>query len=311
MSSSSSSSALPSSYSSLKGKVAIITGSTQGLGEATAHLFQERGIRGLILTGRNVERGEAVAKKINDKHQAENTEATGKDRAVAYFVQADLRKMDEISKLTQAADDHFGTLHILVNAAAYTGRGSIWDTTPDLMDDMMAINLKAPFFLMQRAIQIMERDQIQGSIVNISSTASYGSLPMLAPYSISKGALNVATKNVAYAVMRSRIKVNALCIGWMDTPGEDDVQKAVHGKSDGWLQEAEAQQPFGRLLKVQEVARCIAYCASEESGMMTGCLIDFDQSVFGGGPAPCPPPQQEWDQAKGVKYSFDDTSHWW
>lgn len=295
-----SSTATTASVSSLEGKIAIITGSTQGLGQATAFLFQERGIRGLILTGRNVERGQAVAQKLNDKHQ----ETTGKDEILAYFVPAELSKMEDIAKITQAADDHFGTLHILVNAGAYTGRGSIWDTTPELMDEMMAINLKAPFFLMQQAIRIMERDSLEGSIVNISSTASYGSFPMLAPYAISKGALNVATKNIAYAVARSRIRVNALCIGWMDTPGEDAVQKSVHGRTDGWLQEAEAQQPFGRLLKTQEVARCIAFCASEESGMMTGCLIDFDQSVWGGGPAPVPPPKEEWDQVKGVQYSF-------
>ena len=64
----------------------------------------------------------------------------------------------------------------------------------------------------------------------------------------------MATKHAAYAVMRSRIRVNALAIGWMDTPGEDEVQKTVHGAGDDWLSTAEAQQPFGRLLKVDEVA---------------------------------------------------------
>lgn len=286
--------ASPYAHSSLQGKIAIITGSTQGLGEATARLFKERGIRGLILTGRNKERGLLLAESLTD------------GSCSAHFVQADLANMDEVEKITKTADEQFGTLHILVNAAAFTGRGSIWDTTPELLDKMLAVNLKAPFFLTQRAIKIMEREKVHGSIVNISSTASYGSLPMLAPYSISKGALNVATKNIAYAVMRSNIRVNALCIGWMDTPGEDAVQRAVHGGSDDWLQQAEAQQPFGRLLKVSEVARCIAYCASEESGMMTGCLIDFDQSVFGGGPAPVPPKKEAWSKVDNVKYSFQD-----
>jgi NAD(P)-dependent dehydrogenase (short-subunit alcohol dehydrogenase family) len=281
-------------HCSLEGKVAIITGSTQGLGEATARLFKERGIRGLILTGRNAERGRQLVESLTD------------DTCSAHFVQADLSKMEDVEKITKAADEHFGTLHILVNAAACTGRGSIWDTTPELLDKMMAVNLKAPFFLMQQSIKIMEREKAHGSIVNISSTASYGSLPMLAPYSISKGALNVATKNIAYAVMRSHIRVNALGIGWMDTPGEDAVQREVHGGSDDWLQQAEAQQPFGRLLKVGEVARCIAYCASDESGMMTGCLIDFDQSVFGGGPAPVPPPKEEWSKVDNVRYSFQE-----
>ena len=284
---------LPSSHSSLNGKVAIITGATQGLGEATARLFKERGIRGLVLIGRNSERGDKVAESLND------------DTCTAYFVQADLSDVNQVEKISKVVDEKFGTLHILVNAAAFTGRGSIWDTTPQLMEDMLAVNVKSPFFFMQHAIKIMERENVKGgSIINISSNASYGSMPMLAPYAISKGALNVATKNVAYAVMRSQIKVNALCIGWMDTPAEDIVQRKVHGAPDNWLQVAESQQPFGRLLKVEEVARCIAYCASDESGMMTGCLIDFDQSVIGGGSAPQPPPKDEWTKAKDVKYSL-------
>lgn len=279
------------SHCSLQGKVAVITGSTQGLGEATARLFKERGIRGLIITGRNAERGREVAASVTD------------DKCTAHFVQADLAKMEEVSRIIKAADETFGTLHILVNSAAFTGRGSIWDTSTDLFDKMMAINVKAPFFLMQQAIKLMEREKVHGSIINISSNASYGSMPMLAPYAVSKGALNVATKNAAFAAMRSRIRVNALCIGWMDSEGEDDVQRKVHGGSDNWKQQAEAQQPFGRLLKPTEVARCIAYCASDESGMMTGCLIDFDQSIWGAGPAPVPPPKEEWAQAEGVQYS--------
>jgi len=91
-------------------------------------------------------------------------------------------------------------------------------------------------------------------------------------------------------VMRYGIRVNALAIGWMDTPGEDVIQKRFHGSEDGWLEAAEAELPFGRLLKPDEVARSIAYLASDESGMMTGSVIDFDQSVLGAGPASKPPP---------------------
>jgi NAD(P)-dependent dehydrogenase (short-subunit alcohol dehydrogenase family) len=283
-------------YSSLDGKVAIITGSTQGLGEATARLFQARGICGLIITGRNAERGQAVADSLCN------------DITTAYFVPADLSNVEDCHKIVQAADEKFGTLHILVNSAASTARGSIWDTTPELYDQMMNINTRAPFFLMQGAALIMEREKVEGSIVNISSVASYGSMPMLAPYAISKGALNVATKNAAYALMRSRIRVNALAIGWMNTPGEDVVQRQYHDDGSGnWRSEAEISLPFGRLLEPSEVARTIAFLCSGESGMMTGCVMDFDQSVLGGGPASIPPPKEEWTQAKGVSYSFDET----
>lgn len=275
---------------SLQGKVAVITGSTQGLGETTARLFKARGIGGLIITGRNRARGEAVA-----------TSLTG-DGCTAHFVPADLANVDQCRRIIAAADEYFGVLHILVNCAALTERGTIWDTSPELFDRMMAINVRAPFFLMQEAIKLMQREGVAGSIVNISSVAAYGSVPMLSPYAASKAALNILTKNTAYAVMRRRIRVNALALGWMDTPGEDEIQRRYHAASPDWLAKAEAAQPFGRLLKPEEVARAIAFLASDESGLMTGSVVDFDQSVAGAGSQPIPPPIETWDVVTGIRY---------
>lgn len=279
-----------SNLSSLQGRYAIITGSTQGLGEATARLFAERGAAGIIITGRNGERGAAVAAALT---------AQG---CTAHFVQAELAKLEDCQRIVAAADKHFGQVHILVNAAAMTARSTIWDTTVDLWDQTLDINLRAPYFLIQAAVKIMQREGIAGSIINISSVASHGSVPFLAPYAISKGALNILTKNVAYALMRHRIRVNALNLGWMDTPAEDVIQRQYHSNGQEWLAAAEAAQPFGRLLKPDEVARAIAYLASDESGMMTGALIDFDQSVIGAGPQPVPPPIEEWPPVAGVSY---------
>jgi len=276
--------------SCFEGKVAVITGSTQGLGETTARLFKVRGIRGLIITGRNQGRGTAVAADLSG------------DGCTAHFVQADLASVDDCRRIIAAAEERFGALHILVNCAALTERGTIWDTSPELFDRMMAINVRAPFFLMQEAIQRMERQEIAGSIVNISSVASYGSVPMLAPYAASKAALNILGKNAAYAVMRRHIRINTLSLGWMDTPGEDEIQKRYHGAGAEWLAQAEARQPFGRLLKAEEVARAIAFLASDESGVMTGSVVDFDQSVAGAGPQPVPPPIESWDVVTGVRY---------
>jgi NAD(P)-dependent dehydrogenase (short-subunit alcohol dehydrogenase family) len=98
---------------------------------------------------------------------------------------------------------------------------------------------------------------------------------------MSKGALLTLTKNVAFALMREHIRVNGLCVGWMDTPGEDAIVKRYHGKTDGWLAEAEAGQPWGRLVKPDEIARACAYLASDESGLMSGAIIDFAQTVLG------------------------------
>lgn len=279
-----------SALSSLQGKIAVVTGSTQGLGETTARLFKERAISGLIITGRNRDRGEAVASSLNG------------DRCQAYFVQGELDNVDDCRKIIAAADQHFGKLHILVNSAAHTERGSIWDTSPELYDKMMDINVRAPFFLMQDAIKLMEREGNPGSIVNISSVASYGSAVFLTAYAASKAALNILTKNVAYSVARSQIRVNALNLGWMDTPSEDVTQRRYHSNGADWLEAAEAAQPFGRLLKPSEVARAIAFLASDESGMMTGAIVDFDQSIAGGGSQPVPPPKSEFPKVSGVKY---------
>ena len=254
-------------------------------------LFAKRGAAGLVITGRNADRGTAVAKDLSS------------ERCRAVFVPASLDAVEDCRQVIAAADKTFGALHILVNVAALTERGSIWDTSPELFDRMMATNVRAPFFLMQDAVKLMERERVAGSIVNISSVSSYGSVPMLTAYAASKAALNVLTKNVAYSVMRHRIRVNAMNLGWMDTAGEDTIQRRYHSGGKDWLPQAEARQPFGRLLKPEEVARAIAFLASDESGMMTGAVVDFDQSVPGAGPQPIPPPMSEWQDVAGVSYS--------
>ena len=162
-----------SDLSSLSGKYAVVTGSTQGLGETTARLFAERDAAGVIITGRNTERGNAVVSDLN---------AGG---CKARFVQIDLSNVDDCQRVITAADKEFGKLHILVNAGALTERGTIWDTSPELFDRMMNINVRAPFFLMQNTVKLMQRENTEGSIVNIASVAAHGSLPMLAPYATS------------------------------------------------------------------------------------------------------------------------------
>jgi NAD(P)-dependent dehydrogenase (short-subunit alcohol dehydrogenase family) len=261
---------------SLTGKYAIVTGSSQGLGEAIARMFKARGAAGLIICGRNAERGNAVAASLNS------------DTCQVHFVQADLANVDDCRRVVAAAEEHFGAVHILVNAAGVSDRGTIWDATPELWDWIMAINVRAPFILTQEAIKIMRRQGIEGSIVNIGSVSAYGGIPILTPYSTSKGALMTFTKNVAYAIMRHRIRINMLNIGWMDTPGENVIQRKYHDADDDWLEIAESRMPFGRLLKPDEVARAVAFLASDESGMMTGSIVDFDQSVQGGGEQPIP-----------------------
>jgi NAD(P)-dependent dehydrogenase (short-subunit alcohol dehydrogenase family) len=168
-----------------------------------------------------------------------------------------------------------------VNAAGITDRGTVFDTSPELFEQMMAVNLRAPFFLMQDAATIMRRERIEGTIVNILSMSGHGGQPFLSAYSISKGALATLTKNAAFSLMPWRIRVNGLNLGWMDTPGEDRVMRLYHGAQDGWREKVAAEQPFGRLIDPAEAARAAAFLASADSGLMTGAIIDFDQSVLG------------------------------
>jgi NAD(P)-dependent dehydrogenase (short-subunit alcohol dehydrogenase family) len=260
------------------GQYAVVTGGTQGMGEAVARLFAARGAAGLVICGRNKAKGDAVAGSL------------AKAGCKTHYVEADLAKVEDCRKVIATADKAFGKLHVLANCAGLTDRGTILDTSPDLFDRMFAVNVRAPFFLMQDAIKIMQRERIAGSIVNLITMSSYGGQSFITAYCSSKGALVTLTRNVAFAVMRSRIRVNGLNVGWSDTPGEDRIMKTYHGARDGWLAEAEQKQPFGRLIKPGEVARAIAFLASDESGLMTGSIVDFDQSVRGAyDSAPQPP----------------------
>jgi NAD(P)-dependent dehydrogenase (short-subunit alcohol dehydrogenase family) len=254
---------------SMAGKVAVVTGGTQGLGEATARLFAERGAAGIVICGRNAENGARVKSSL---------EAKG-PRTV--YVKADLANVEDCRKVIAEADKAFGHVDVLVNAAAITDRGTIWDTEPKLFDAMFAVNVRAPFFLMQEAAKLMKRENRNGTMVNIISMSGHGGQPFITAYCASKGALITLTKNVAFSLMRHGVRVNGLCIGWTDTPGEDRIMKMYHDAADGWLQQAEASLPFGRLLKPDEVARATAYLSTDESGLMTGSIIDFDQQVLG------------------------------
>lgn len=255
--------------SRLDGRVAIVTGGTQGLGEAVARLFAQRGAAGVAICGRNV---------ANGAHVVDALERLG---TKAIHVPADLARLADCRSVVEATDRVFGRVDILVNAAASTDRGTIVDTAPDLYEYIMALNVRAPFYLMQDAIRVMLRDKRGGAIVNILSMSAHGGQPFLTPYSMSKGALLTLTKNVAFAMRHERIRVNGLGVGWMDTPGEDAIVKRYHGKQDGWLRDAEASQPWGRLVKPEEVARACAYLASDESGLMSGAIVDFAQIVLG------------------------------
>jgi len=251
------------------GKIAVVTGAAQGIGEATARLLAARGAAGLVLVDRNAGKGEAVAKSLN--------EAGTK----AIFVQADLADPEAVAKVIPAADKAFGRVDILANIAGLTDRGTIIDTDLALYDKIFAVNVRAPFFLMQDAIKVMQRERTEGTIVNILSVNAYIGSPNLAAYSASKGALMTLTKNTANAVNLLRIRVNGIILGWADTPGEHETLKKFHDAADDWLEQAEPTRPFGRLIKPDDVARLVCFLGGPESSPMTGSCVDFEQTVVG------------------------------
>ena len=201
------------SSNQFKNKVAIITGSTQGSGAETAKLFANRGAEAITICGRKEEEGKKIKEEI---------ESIG---SKCLFVKADLYEENDCRNIVKLTDQEFGKIDCLINVAGFTERGTILSTTMDNYEKCFNVNTKAPFILMQDSIKVMIREKINGTILNILSMAMHSGMPFLAAYSASKAALANITKNTANALVGHKIRVNALNIGWTDTPGEDVIQK--------------------------------------------------------------------------------------
>ncbi len=152
----------------------------------------------------------------------------------------------------------------------------------ELWDRMFAVNVRAPFALMQGALKLMERDGIEGAIVNIdlSQRLWWDRFPRR-PTAPARARWRRSPRTSRIRCSTTASRSTAINLGWVDTPGEHAVLKRFQDAGDDWLEKAEASRPFGRLIKPDEVARVIAFLASAESGLMTGALIDFDQQVVG------------------------------
>ena len=246
---------------------ALVLGGTQGLGLAIAERLRAEGCTRLIVTGRDRAKGEAAAAA-----------------AGAMFLPVDLGETETVVRAVDEAAETMGGVTALAVAGALTDRGSILDTSPDLWDRMMSANAKSPFFAIQRMAQRAIAAGHPASAVNILSMVVHCGQSFLAPYTASKAALANVTRNAAQALRRQHIRVNAINCGWMDTPGEDAIQRKYHGAGDDWLEKAEAAQPFGSLVKPAHVARLAAFMLGPASGVMTGSIVDFDQNVAGAYP---------------------------
>lgn len=252
--------------SALANKVALVTGSTSGIGRGIAEHFATLGAR-VVVHGRSEARARDVAERL------------GRDAA---FVAADLADVDACRHVVRFTVERCGGIDVLVNNAAMTTRGSLEDAPVELWDAIMNVNLRAPFLCMQEAVKSM-RARGGGSILNIGSVNAYIGEPKLGPYSVSKGGLMTLTRNAAATLNRHRIRVNQINVGWTLTEGEDRV-KREEGKGADWLDQATETRPFGRLLMPHDIAVAAAYFACDDSALVTGTVMDLEQYPVGAPP---------------------------
>ena len=246
----------------LAGKVAVVTGSTQGLGAAIATLFVKEGAK-VVLTGRSAADGKAVAKRLGRN---------------AIFEQTDLVRVDDCKRLIDVALKRFGKVDILVNNAVDATRATIDDVTPEIFDGIFALNLRAPLLLAHHAITSLRKGR--GVIINIGSINAFMGEPRLLVYAASKGALVTASRNLANYLKFDRVRVYCVNCGWMDTEGERAMMKHLGHPAD-FIDRAGKGWPLGRILKPSEVAEVALFLASECAAPFSGQVIELEQFPTG------------------------------
>lgn len=250
----------------LNGKTILVTGSSTGIGKAIARRCLEEGASVMI---HGLE-AEEVAQCQSDLDPEGSKTGT--------CVQ-DLSSSGAPEFIIQATLERFGQLDGLVNNAAAVGTGRIEDTEEAAFDQFMAINIRAPFFLIQAALEALEATR--GNVVNIGSVNAYCGEPDLLPYSISKGALMTLSRNLGDTLHRERgIRVNQVNPGWILTENERQ-RKQDQGLPEDWPKLlGDFFAPSGRIFDPAEVAAAVAYFLSEECGPISGSVLDIEQHPF-------------------------------
>jgi len=242
----------------LEGKVAIITGSTSGIGRATAKLFAEEGAK-VIVNGRRAELGEQVVQEIKEKG------------GEAFFFQADISQKDQLRALINSADETYGRLDILVNNAWSGKIGSILDLTDKDWEAGIAVSLNAVYLGCKYAIPLMTRGG-GGSIINISSVHGLLASRHYLPYDAVKAGLIQMTRQIALDYGEQGIRVNAICPGWIIIERSEDIVQE-HPK---WLRLIKALYPVGRPGYPIDVAKAALFLASDDSAFITGHALVVD-----------------------------------
>jgi len=245
----------------LKDKTAIITGAGSGIGREAALLFASEGAKVLV-----ADRDQAAARLVADAIQAAG------HKAVAH--QVDVTKENEVAAMIEACVKAFGRLDILVNNAGYGFAGTVVTTSEADWDALMAVNVKGVFFGCKHAIPVMEK-QGGGVIVNTASTVSTVGITDRAAYVASKGAVAALTRAVALDHVHSKIRVNCVAPGTIESPYFTEIFR----KSPDAAQlrhSLEQRQAMERLGQPIEIARAMLFLASDESSFCTGSMLTAD-----------------------------------
>jgi NAD(P)-dependent dehydrogenase (short-subunit alcohol dehydrogenase family) len=238
----------------LRGRTALVTGASRGIGAATAKALDQAGAR-VALVARGRDDLSVVAESLTND---------------PLVVPADLSRSDAPASVVRQATDAFGTIDVLVNNAAVAARLATVDTGADVIDEMLAVNVRAPLLLIAALVPSMIR-RGTGSIINLSSVSGLVGTPRRAAYAASKGAIDAATRSLAIELGPSGIRVNSVAPGVVDT-----ALWARNKDVPGVVEAIEAQTPLRRWATPEDIADVIVFLASDASRFVTGETISAD-----------------------------------
>jgi NAD(P)-dependent dehydrogenase (short-subunit alcohol dehydrogenase family) len=246
------------------GKVAVVTGGASGIGAATARILALEGAR-VVIADVQCELGESVAANISPA-QGQVT-----------FIEHDVASESSWERLVASTEQRFGGLHVLVNNAAISIRGSVEEQDLEGWRRIMAVNLDGVFLGNKLAIPAIRRTGAPGSIVNISSILGMVGSPTAAAYVASKGAVRLLSKSAALHCAKSGypIRVNSIHPGWIRTPMSDQAL-VLRGDLLDERAKVAATVPAGRIGEPEDIAYGVLYLASDESQFVTGAELVID-----------------------------------
>jgi len=244
----------------LRGKVALITGGSEGMGYATAKLFLEEGAK-VVITGRSKEKGIKALRKLRKVGEAE-------------FIQGDVSKSSDAKRMVDGTAAIFGRIDILFNNAGIFMQRFAEDMTEEEWDKVIGTNLKGTFLVSKFAIPYMKK-QHQGVIINNSSDAGLIGNRECPAYCASKGGITVMTKAMALDYAKHNIRVNSVNPGTVRTPMLDKEVRAS-GDPNSYLEHECGIHPVGRLGRPEEIAQAVLFLASDEASFVTGAALSVD-----------------------------------